>query len=79
MGNKEFGGVVLAFAGFVFLVGAVKGTWRNALNALTGHTANAATSVASTGTTSAASGGGSAGNHSSNLPGSAPAPFPRQS
>lgn len=27
--NKEAGGAVLAFAGFVFLVMAVKGTWSN--------------------------------------------------
>lgn len=32
--NKETGGVVLAFGGFVFLVGAFKGTWRNALHGL---------------------------------------------
>lgn len=40
--NKQAGGVVLAFAGFVFLVGAFKGTWRNTLDALLGKTASAA-------------------------------------
>lgn len=80
MDNKEFGGVVLAFFGFVLLVGAVKGTWRNAWGALTGNpttTANAAaTSQGSVQNASMTTGGkGSAGNASTNLPGSAPAPF----
>lgn len=73
MGNKEFGGVVLAFGGFVLLVGAVKGTWRNAWAALTGGAVPAA-SAQTTGTTPKG-GKGSLGNSSTNLPGSAPAPF----
>ncbi len=40
--NKQAGGVVLAFAGFVFIVGAFKGTWRNTIDALLGKTASAA-------------------------------------
>lgn len=77
MGNKEFGGVVLAFGGFVLLIGAVKGTWRNAWTALTGGTVGASTAPANgPGTSGVQQGGkGSVGNGSSNLPGSAPAPF----
>jgi len=77
MGNKEFGGVVLAFGGFVLLVGAVKGTWRNAWAALTGaQVAAASTTPNGPGTIGIQRGGkGSVGNGSSNLPGSAPAPF----
>lgn len=71
MGGKETGGVVLAFAGFVFLVGAVKGTWRNAWTSLTGGTVSTSGKAPANTTP----GGGSMGNASSNLPGSGPAPF----
>lgn len=34
--NKELGGVLMAFAGVVVLVGAVRGTWRDVWSALWG-------------------------------------------
>ena len=72
MGNKETGGVVLAFFGLVLLIGAVKGTWQTAWKDLVGGPSTSTTTAANakTGTSS----GGSAGNGSSNLPGSGPAP-----
>lgn len=41
--NKETGGVVLAFAGFVFLIGAFKGTWQNTIRALLGQPTSSGT------------------------------------
>lgn len=50
--NREMGGVFVAFAGFVFVVGAFKGTWRDAWASLIGKdgaTPGAATASASGG------------------------------
>lgn len=63
--NRQTGGVVLAFAGFVFIVGAFKGTWRNTIDALMGKTpASAAPPSSSSKAATSTSGSG--------LPGGAP-------
>ena len=64
MNGKDVGGVAFAFVGFVLLVGALKGTWRNGWAALTGSSPAPAT-AASTGV-------GATQRTAANLPGSNP-------
>lgn len=53
-GQREVGGVVLAFVGFGFLVLSFKGTWHNVYLALTGKSAPAPSGSRPSSTTTAA-------------------------
>ena len=71
--NRSAGGVALAFAGFVVIVAAFKGTWRQTIDALTGNVVP--TASAATGPATAKTGSGFPG--TSVIPGSSGNPLAR--